>query len=293
MKLALGTVQFGIDYGVSNAYGQTSVDQARKILAVAHLNGIYTIDTALMYGESEKVLGKLINGRNWDVITKIPQISNSIIGKNELMKLHDSFNKSLLNLNLTSVYGVLLHSCDDLFKKGGDKLLTEIENLKLSGRVKKIGVSVYDADQISMLINNFDIDLIQLPINIFDQRLIKNGQLAEIKEKGIEIHARSIFLQGLLLMSPNSMPPHFSSMVDQFTRFVDMAKSLSMTQLELALKFALSVPELDKVIVGVNNSQQLKEIIKVSNFSNSMNIINYRDISIDDPMILNPSNWVI
>jgi len=252
MKIALGSVQFGIPYGVSNNEGKTSKKQALSILNFAQKKGIRTIDTAPSYGDSERVLGKLFEGEEWDITTKTLPFNSKSINEEQIEQLRSVFRESLVSLHKKSIYGLLVHSCNDLLKPGGEKIFREMERLREIGMVKKIGVSVYNSKQIAAILGKFNIDLIQLPINILDQRLVSGGQLTRLKNHGVEIHARSVFLQGLLLMSPNNIPSWFDPVRGVLESFHKEAKKRNMSVLQLALSFVQSIDEIDKVIVGVN-----------------------------------------
>jgi len=149
LKIVLGAVQFGLDYGISNTYGKIVKHDAKQILKFAYDNNIGMIDTASLYGESEDIIGKSTNNKhNWKIITKTPHFIDDCIDKLQVKQLRESFNQSLLNLNKKYLYGLLLHSCDDLFKPNGDLLFKEMERLKSIGLINKIGVSVYNKYQI-------------------------------------------------------------------------------------------------------------------------------------------------
>ena len=161
--------------------------------------------------------------------------------------------------------------------------------LKQQGLVKKIGVSVYNNQQIDYVLDNFSIDLIQLPINILDQRLINDESLVKLKKHNVEIHARSVFLQGLLLMPIDTIPSWFNPIKDALKLFHKQAKKQNLTKLQLALGFVQRLTEIDKVVVGVNSLQQLREIIDAS--SVKVNTAELSNIAINNSIFLNPSNW--
>ena len=288
-KLCLGTVQFGIPYGISNKNGQTSEANAANIMNYAYENGVTTLDTACSYGNSEEVIGKVIGENNWDIITKTPHFLSNRIDNEHLDKLVFSFKKSIDKIGRKSLYGLMIHSCDDLFKPGGRDIFFELKKLQSLGLIKKIGVSVYTKDQILRVLDNFDIDLIQLPINILDQRLIHSGCLEKLKKKGVEIHARSVFLQGLLLMPLNMIPDYFSPIIKNIKNFNEDANSLSMTALELALNYVVSIHEVDRVIVGVNTVQHIEDITSCK--FKEITLKDFRGLSVKDPNFLNPSLW--
>ena len=291
MKIALGTAQFGMNYGLSNTHGKTDKYEVSKIIQYAYDYGISFIDTASSYGDSEKILGEVITNYYCKLVTKTPHFSDSYIDNLHVVKLKESFHQSLFNLKQKDIYGLLLHSCDDLLKPGGGLLLQEMEDLKSIGVVKKIGVSLYNSEQIDIVLSKFNIDLVQLPINIFDQQLLTGGWLEKLKDFDVEIHARSAFLQGLLLMTNDLVPPYFFPIKKNLEAFYKSAKELSLSQLELALGYVMGVSEIDQVVVGVNTVEQLKEIIKATQVQ--INPMEFSDISINDPAFTNPSLWKV
>jgi len=289
MKLVLGAVQFGLDYGISNTNGKIGEDQAFKILDFAWQSGINTLDTAVSYGDSEQVIGKLSNRNKWNFITKIPHFSGQKISKDQLKFIDIAFKQSLINLQKKNIDTLLIHSVDDLLKTGGDQLFAKIKKLKELGLVNKIGASVYNEKQIDYLLRHYDIDVIQLPVSIIDQRLIKSGHLKKIKEHGIEIHARSVFMQGLLLMSLHTIPSYFSKIYNNIEEFMLCAHKHSLSNIELALGFVQSIDEIDKVVVGVDTVDQLREIIDASKIRVNHN--KYSNLAASNSFYLNPSNW--
>jgi len=291
MKLGIGAVQFGINYGISNIYGRTAKDESLEIFDTAQKNGINVIDTAASYGCSEKVIGSFPMSNNWRVVTKTPNFKDPSIDFSHVEHLNKSFYQSLLNLKKDKVYGLLLHSCKDLMKPGGDLLMQEMERLKSVGLVDKIGVSVYNSEHIEFILDGFNVDLIQLPINIFDQSLYLDGWLHKLKNNNIEIHARSVFLQGLLLMSMGSIPSYFSPIKNKITMFSESAKELSLSRLELALGYVMCIQEIDHVLVGVNTADQLQEIIKATTIK--INPQDFLENSIKNPAYVNPALWKI
>ena len=182
MNIVLGSAQFGLDYGISNTKGISSEDEVVKILQYANSAGIDTIDSASQYGKSESVIGRCVDqNSNWNIITKTPSFKGGSINTSDATHLSDKFKLSLENLNLKKNYGLLIHSCDDLFKPGGDLLFREMEKLKSKGLVSNIGVSLYTSNQIDNILDRYNVDIIQLPINILDQNLYTNGWLKKIK----------------------------------------------------------------------------------------------------------------
>ena len=289
MKIALGTVQFGMDYGLSNLNGQTSKKEVFRILQYAKQSKIDLLDTAPSYGDSEKLLGDNLGNHSWRCVIKTPQFLVEKIDTSHVSILNKTFHKSLANLRQTNVHALLLHSCYDLFSPGGELLIKEMQKLKSLGLIQKVGISLYNANQIEIILDKYDIDLIQLPINILDQKLLLEGWLRKIKDRKIEIHARSVFLQGLLLMPVNSIPSYFSPIKHKFEMLQANADDLSVSKLDLLLSFVMSIKEIDQIIVGVNSLSQLKEIINAREIK--MNSKDYKNYAVDSPVYVNPSMW--
>ncbi|KAF3978340.1 MAG: aldo/keto reductase [Methylococcales symbiont of Iophon sp. n. MRB-2018] len=278
-KLAIGTVQFGVNYGVTNTVGQTPISGVRNIINLAKQHNINTIDTSPAYGNSEAVLGE-VGVNNWQIITKtIPLTSTK--------EVIDRVNASLKQLKQNSIHGLLIHNIDDIYKNNFQDLFTQLSNLKYQGVIKKIGFSCYTPNQVDFLLANFEFDIIQVPLNIFDQRLIQGDQLKKLKENGVEIHTRSVFLQGVLLDFDN-LTNYFSTWHKQFTKYQLMVESSGLSLLEYALNFALNIKEIDKILVGVNSQQQLQEIITASTSKNQTEL---KPFNIDDINLLNPALW--
>jgi len=278
MKLVLGTVQFGLDYGVTNHDGQVAIDEVKNILDYAKDKGIDTLDTASGYGNSEQVLGE-VGVNNYQIITKTTPLKNGVDG------VIKGFYQSLDSLNIGQVDGLLIHNIDDTKDKRFGKLFYKLNELKEEGVIKKIGFSTYTPEQVDFLLENFDFDLIQVPFNVFDTRLVEGGQLKALKKKNIEIHARSVFLQGVLL-SFDSLSDYFSTWDAQFEQYQEMVREKELSLLEYALNFALKTQELDKILVGVDSVKQLTDIVNA--FKSDVDL---KAFKIDDINLLNPSLW--
>jgi aryl-alcohol dehydrogenase-like predicted oxidoreductase len=286
-KIALGTVQFGIDYGINSENGKVRPEEVRNILNYAHSQNVDLLDTAPAYGSSEKVLGGL-NVQNFKVVTKTRHFDNTEISNDDIDLLKKDFSCSLSDLRQDSFYGVLVHNADDLLKSGSEKLFDQLQELKQAEKIMKIGVSVYDYSQLQSIFDNFDIDLVQLPFNILDRRMIDSGMFATFKSKGIEVHARSVFLQGLLLMSEKNRPDKFNRWHGLWKIWHEWLNDNQISALEGTIRHAISMPEISKVLVGVDNVDQLKEIVVAS--SGVLPDIP-DEMFTNDANLLNPSNW--
>lgn len=286
-KIALGTVQFGINYGVNSVAGQVNPEEVKEILSYAHSTNIDILDTAPAYGDSEKILGRM-NISNFKVVTKTRHFDSIEINNNDVKLLNNDFHHSLKHLKQDSVYGVLVHNADDLLKPGSEKLFDQLQELKQAEKIVKIGISVYDHSQLQSILDNFDMDLVQLPFNILDRRMIDSGMLAKLREKDIEVHARSIFLQGLLLMFERNRPSKFKRWSVLWKIWHEWLNDNQITALEAAIRYAVLIPEISKVLVGVDTQDQLKEIIVASD-GVLPNIPT--ELFTNDADLLNPSNW--
>jgi aryl-alcohol dehydrogenase-like predicted oxidoreductase len=245
-KIALGSVQFGVSYGISNSIGKTPSAEVSQILTSAKNHGIDTIDTSYNYGDSETVLGN--NSLTpFKIVSKFPFPKD---GKT----LDGILTESLQRLNVPSIYGWLCHEPDQLIAH--PSMYSEAQTAKEKGLVTKIGVSVYTPEQLTTIISLIGIpDIIQVPFNILDRRF--ESLLMELKSAGTEIHIRSAFLQGLLLMSPNELPAFFQPLKAWLSAFNEAFPSTEL-KVNAALKFCLNHPAIDKTVIGINTSEQLE-----------------------------------
>ena len=219
-QLGLGTVQFGIDYGVTNKNGVPSDATVVKILSDALKNKIGIIDTAPAYGNAEWRLGNLLpDNRDCQIVTKTavrPKLNR--FGRDDAELVHRAFLDSLQRLQRDHVYGLLVHLGTDLLLQGGERLVETLFALRAAGLVKKVGVSIYNAEELDRILEVFTPEFVQLPLSIADQRLLKSGHLAKLKRLGVEIHVRSVFLQGVLLAEPATLPDFLRTSTPQFER---------------------------------------------------------------------------
>ncbi len=288
MKLGLGTVQFGMDYGISNTIGETDPNEVSRILTYASEQGVHFLDTANTYGNSEETLGKAISAPNlFSIVTKTPPVQSDAVGLKEIRALDDAFHLSLEKLGEQSVYSLMVHHAKDLLLDGGELLFGKMQEYVKSGLIGKIGVSVYGREMLDLILERYPVDLVQVPINVFDQRLLEANYLSEIRKTGIEIHARSVFLQGLLLME--HLPAYFSPIKDHFSTYKTHLNSLGLSLLEGALGFVHSLDEVDVVLCGVNNLQQLKEIMLATNVQ--INTQDFSCFALQDEAAINPARW--
>ncbi|MFC1801739.1 aldo/keto reductase [Nanoarchaeota archaeon] len=283
-KLALGTAQFGYDYGINNKRGKIPKDEVFKILNTAKEKSILFLDTAASYGDSEEVIGDFMknSGISLQIISKIPQCSACDVEKEVLSSLH--------KLNLEKIYGFLIHN----FKAYEDdkEIWNQLERLKDQGIIEKIGFSLYFPEELDSLLNSdLGVDIIQIPYSIFDQRF--KEILSKAKARNIEVYARSVFLQGLILKEINGLGEEFNNIKPKIVKLHELSKSLQVPLSALCLNFAMAEEHIDKVVVGVDsldnlnlNIQSIKYLDKVKE-----NIKLLNEMKEDDENIILPFNW--
>ena len=289
MKLALGTVQFGLPYGIINHSGQVPFEQASEVLSMARTHGIEYLDTAIAYGNSEARLGK-IGVRGFQVITKLPPLPKvmpvGVADAGSWAKAH--LTASLQRLRIDSIYGLLLHKSTDLLGPIGQTLLKTLKEFRDQGLVKKIGVSIYAPEELETVLSLSKLDLVQAPFNLVDRRLETSGWLRRLKDLDVEVHTRSAFLQGLLLTSAGSLPPKFLPWVGLWHTWQQWQADTGCSALGACLAFAKSFPEVDRLVVGVDGVTHLQGILEALSEQVPQN---WPDISSVDDQLVNPARW--
>ncbi|MCH8905199.1 MAG: aldo/keto reductase [Bacteroidetes bacterium] len=289
MNLALGTAQLRSNYGVSSTNKKAGDDEVRKILDTALASGIKFIDTAVLFDDVEETLGRVMRPDNpFKIISKTIHFKNGIITKEDPQTLLRDTNVSLSKLKRDSIHTLLIHDANDLLKENGNLLYDALLELKSSGKVENIGVSAYDKGQIELLMEKYDLDIIQLPVNVLDQRLLVNGFLARIKEKGISIFARSVFLQGLLLMDLDEIPVYFEDLKGDIRTYFQELEDKSVTKLAGAISFARSIAEIDQIVLGINDHEELLECI--NSFKSEVDL-DYSRFASHQYKLLDPRQW--
>lgn len=261
MKLALGTVQFGVNYGIANISGRITSDEAKSILQLASVNSMDTLDTAIDYGDSEAVLGQL-GVQSWNVVSKLPTVPAEC--PDVELWVRQQVQGSLSRLGVSCLHGLLLHRPGQLLEKTGPALYVALQSLKADGLVHKMGVSVYGPSELDALFDKYQFDMVQAPLNILDRGLVESGWAALLKSAGVEVHTRSVFLQGLLLMPAELRPPKFDRWQSIWQEWALWLQSTGLTPLQACLQYVVSQPNIERVLVGVDTSAQLKEIIRAA-----------------------------
>ena len=287
-KIALGTAQFGLPYGISNTHGQVDRIEMDKIWQVARGANITLLDTAIAYGNSEENIGAT-ESIGFDIVTKLPPLSGAETSVTQWV--HSQIENSLAKLKRNSVYGLLLHNPADLLAANGDQLLAALVNLKRDGLIEKFGVSIYaptELDSLFSRIPNFMPDIVQAPLNVIDQSIASSGWLTRLFEMNVEIHIRSIFLQGLLLQQPNERPVAFGKWSSVFAQFDSWSNAQQMSPLAACVGHVLSYPEVSRVIIGVTSANELKQIIAASSGDP---VRAPQSLQVTDVDLIQPMNW--
>lgn len=245
-------------YGIASA-GHPTQKSSVEMLEYAAQAGIHTIDTASAYGNAEEIVGEFLGGQKRSqvrVITKIkPDALNGIPSGKYYGKLKSNVEKSLEKLRCDYVDGCLFHNAAYVHDADALAALSRLKEDKLT---LKSGVSIYLPEEFNAAASSTFVDLIQIPYNILDQRL--NAALKN-KRQGLEIHARSAFLQGLLLMQENNIPSHLSAAKPYIREIEAFCSDHKISCAALLLGFVKSQKAIDRIVFGVDNLMQLKQII--------------------------------
>ena len=282
-RLTLGSAQFGGNYGIANTNGKVKVSEVYNIFNYAYEKGIDTIETAIAYGNSEQVIGQYLGNHSnekWSVITKIKGLSEH---------LHDQINQSIDRIGKIPD-AVLAHSASDYLVPTFCKALHQ---LKKTQKINQVGVSIYSMDDISLIEeSSFKPDIIQLPLNILDTRLYRYGFLKKLHDQGVEIHARSVFLQGLFYLPERELLTRFKDAMPYMNKLRSIASEAELTLPELSLLWLVSLKEISKVVIGFDNTDQLKMHLKTVK-KNPDSTIFKKALSVhyENDIILNPSLW--
>ena len=291
MRLGLGAAQFGMPYGATNRTGTPSLPAISEILKVARRGRIDLIDTAAGYGSSEGVLGGLLP-ESWSVrlVTKTAPAGNGEITEAAAARVRETALRSAERLGRRPLHGLLVHRGEDILKSGGERLIRILRNLKDEGIVEKIGASVYGGREIDAILERTDLDIVQLPYNLCDRRLDEGGQISRLKDANVEIHVRSIFLQGLLLASEDRVPQYFSRLRPVLRKLGQSFGRGTTDRVAACLSAAARHPAFDAIIVGVTTPNEVSVLLQA--LDRAMDITLDKDgFRMDDPDILDPRTW--
>ena len=285
-KIILGSANFDQIYGIKKNFIKKS--EIKKLFNLALKNKIKTIDTSPLYNKSEKIIG-LLNNNRFKIISKIPKPPKNIKRENIKKWLKQNVMISLKNLKIKKFECLLLHNANSLLCKNGDEIYKGIRNMKINGLTSKIGVSIYDFNVLDKILKKFKFNLIQAPFNILDQRLVEKGWLKKLKKRKIEVHARSIFLQGILLLKHNQLPKKLIKLNKKLVMWENWLKKNKFSSLQVCLSFVLNQRQLDGIVVGYNNTNQLNQILKLKQIKNNFSLPN---LNIKDKKLIDPREWL-
>lgn len=281
-KIVLGTVQFGVNYGINNAAGQVPLDEVCKILKMAEDGGVKTLDTSAGYGQSEKVLGNAMkeSQTHFNIVSKYPKTDKGV---------RETFNESLRQLGVDSIYGYLVH----LFKCYEDNpaIFDEMTSLKNEGKIQKVGFSLYNVNQLQFLLDrDVKFDILQFPYNIFDRQF--ESYMPKLVEMGVEIHTRSAFLQGLFFKDVNTLPEKLQPMKPHLEALHQYSDREEISIEQIAFGYVLANEYVKGALIGVDNHSQLEANLRVASHQLSQKDIDFiKSIDIKEKELLNPVNW--
>ncbi len=283
-QLGLGSAQFGGDYGISNTRGKVGEDEVRQILQLAADNKILNIDASHHDGDVERILG-----RNWPFPSPFkPQVRTQRLDKG-LDWLESRLRRSVDHMGLARVHAALVDCAEDLTGPQGDELWARLEKLKADGLIGKIGISASHDDQPLLLAKRFKPDIVQVPASILDQRLVRSGTIKALADLGIEVQVRSVFLQGLLFLPRESLPANLIPIGPHLSRVRRIMAEGGADPLHAALSYALNIPGVSEVFVGVTSAAELRAIVAAS--ERKAPRIPYDGMALTDDVALDPRLW--
>jgi aryl-alcohol dehydrogenase-like predicted oxidoreductase len=283
-KLGLGTAQFGSDYGVSNVRGRIGRPEASAILQTAALGGVELIDTSAEYGEAEAMLGALLPRVSpFRMMTKTIPLSQGVAA------VETRARGSLRKLGIEQAQAILVDRPSDLLGPYGSTLWNKLRALKDEGLFRQIGIACEAGDDPVGLARRFKPDLMQVSVSLLDQRLAVDGRLAVLAAQGIELHLRSVFLQGLLFLPGHGLPPGLAEAGPGLSRIRRMLAEAGADPLQAALAFALGRAEASTVIVGVTSAAELRAILAAAAAPAPQ--LDWHSFALDHPVALDPRLW--
>lgn len=290
-RLGLGTVQFGQDYGISNTSGQTTREEARVVLDLAGRAGVPLLDTAAHYGASETVLGGLLPTLEhaFRIVTKVPSLAQ-FSGQAKVDAFVSSVEQSFLRLGVPRLHGLLLHDAGDLMGEEARDILSYTSELKQHGSLARFGISAYVEADVDAVLEQTPIELLQVPLNVFDQRLVHSGALSRFSALGLEVHIRSAFLQGVVFMQPESLPAHLIPLAPQLRSFHAACDEAGISPACGALGYVLTQPSVAAVLMGVNTSSQLQELLQCAAQAEQL-ALPWASFAANDTTSIDPRRW--
>jgi aryl-alcohol dehydrogenase-like predicted oxidoreductase len=284
-RIVLGGAQLGLPYGILNGGETLSREEVARILDAAVGHGIDSIDTAIAYGQSELVIGETAQNR-FNIISKLPPLPSEVSNVSEWV--HMQVDASLARLKCKSLDALLLHRPQDLVEQHGAELYAAINSLKIKKIIQRFGISIYAPDELDGIIGKFDIDVVQAPLNVFDRRIL--GVIDQLTARNIEVHVRSVFLQGVLIASPKDRPQRFQPWSEHFSRFDTWVLSTGVSAMACCLAFALQQTGVAKLVIGTTSAESLTEIM---NSIPNMHLEVPADLQSSIEQLIDPRVWSV
>lgn len=285
-RLVLGTAQLGADYGIAYTSKKITSQEFQSIMGTARDAGVNGIDTAMAYGDSQKVLGE-IGVDEWSITTKLPPVPDDITSIDKWYG--DAIESSLTELRVRKINTLLIHDVKELSGKFGSALIELLRGSKIRGDVVNIGVSIYAPQELDEFYHNFRPDIVQCPYNIFDQRIFTSGWLRKLTIDNVEVHARSVFLQGVILRGISELNSYFDPWYSDFEKWEIFCRNYSVSKLQAALGFVKAEKRINRIIVGIESCNQLQQILEAYRADT-------REIFVgpcEDIALVNPLMWKI
>jgi aryl-alcohol dehydrogenase-like predicted oxidoreductase len=292
-RLTLGTAQFGFPYGFNHAGTAIAPAEAGRILALAWERGIDMLDTAADYGEAESTIGNAKPAHAaFRIVSKTPRIGADRISPADLEKIGACARRSIQRLKIEALDSILVHHAPDLLGPGGEEMFDLLQSLKQKGMVERIGVSVYDPETLRRVLARYPVEVVQLPLNIFDQRFAQ-GVLDMLAGQGIEVHVRSVFLQGVLLMASDRLPVHLRKAGSRLATLQSDAAAAGVPIAAAALQYVATQPAVSRIVFGVQNAAELYSNVDMFTATPSGLKLDFRNYRIDDREIIDPRCWPV
>lgn len=278
-KIILGVTQFGMRYGIMNKFNINRKQELKKILNFSKKNKIKYLYTSKYYGNSNKLL-EYENLNYFEIFTKFK--AEDLLKDNIIFEI----NKIKIKLKKKNLI-LLIDGFEKLNIKKSTNVHNRLKSLKKSKYISKFGYSIYSFINLKKICNNFKPDILQCPYSIIDRRLEKNRFLQYLKNKKIEVHVRSIFLQGLLLIDPSKLPKKFLKWKDRFKIFKYQMSMNGVNNLDACINFIQNNKYIDKILIGVDNLNHLKEIVSAKSYIK----IKFPNIHVENRKLIDPSKW--
>jgi aryl-alcohol dehydrogenase-like predicted oxidoreductase len=292
--MVLGTAQLGMPYGIANKDGKPSLKGAMEIVAEAWGSGIRFFDTARAYGYSERVLGQCFDAIRGSDKRAEPAVISKLDPGLELSKADHILKEvetSLESLRVDALWGLMLHR-ESILDQWGQPLAKAVAKLKQAKKIRYFGVSVYSPERAIQALKMESMDFIQVPFNVFDQRPLENGLFQLAEKQGKKVFTRSVYLQGLLLMDPDFLPPHMGFAKEILKDYIRFSNHCGLSPRLLAVAFAVQNAPFANIVVGCETPAQVRENVDLFKRAKSVDLPDLRCLAQTEPKVINPSMWL-